>query len=82
MSLIVDLFLIFPSLFIVVAYVEEKLNIMVMKKNREMVMVMKKKKGEGREKRGEGREGRNILLLIVRPTFSKLIEVGSLGTLL
>ena len=71
MSLIGDLFLFFPSLFIVVAYVEEKLNIMVMKKKGEMVMVMKKKKGEmvmvmkkkkeGREKSGERTEGGNII---------------------
>ena len=71
MSLIVDLFLIFPSLFIVVAYVEEKLNIMVMKKNREMVMVMKKKKGEGREKSGERTKGGNIILLVVGSHFPK-----------
>ena len=71
MSLIGDLFLFFPSLFIVVAYVEEKLNKMVMKKKAEMVMVMKKKKGEGREKSGERTEGENIISLIVGSNFPK-----------
>ena len=79
MSLIGDLFLFFPSLFIVVAYVEEKLNIMAMKKKPEMVMVMKKKKGEmvmkkkkeGREKSGERTDGGNIILLIVGSHFPK-----------